>query len=194
MFLEFLHDRTTHHLDNQYMLGPALLVAPVFTPSEDEYEYYIPAGRWTYFWSEGTRTVNGPVWLKERVPIDEIPLWIRPGSVLCLGPKGTGRPDYDFGKDIEVQLYHIPDNQSVLQDIPANSGTEAQGKVKVERKNGSITFEVVEGTCSVNTLKIVDTSVNIGDVTGGIKASAVGNDVTEIKLNAGSSKVVCQLV
>lgn len=48
------------------MLGPSLLVAPVFVDVKEESEYYIPAGRWTSFFHP-ERTVQGPVWIKEVV-------------------------------------------------------------------------------------------------------------------------------
>ncbi|KAJ3515567.1 hypothetical protein NLJ89_g1674 [Agrocybe chaxingu] len=62
MFLEFLDDRTTHYLDRQFMLGPNLLVAPVFVPLNEETEYYLPAGRWTSFFHP-ERTIDGPKWV-----------------------------------------------------------------------------------------------------------------------------------
>jgi alpha-glucosidase (family GH31 glycosyl hydrolase) len=51
---------------SRYMLGPSLLVAPVFVVAEEETEYYIPAGRWTSFFHP-ERTVQGPLWIKEIV-------------------------------------------------------------------------------------------------------------------------------
>ena len=104
MVLEFPDDRTTHYLDRQYMLGPSLLVAPVFVPLGETSEYYLPQGRWTSFFHP-ERTLVGPTWVKEVVPIDEIPVWVRPGSVLCLGPSNMGRPDYNLSQDLEVQVY-----------------------------------------------------------------------------------------
>ena len=46
MVLAFPDDPTAAYLDRQYLLGPDLLVAPVFTESGDV-ELYLPAGTWT---------------------------------------------------------------------------------------------------------------------------------------------------
>ncbi|KAG8938339.1 hypothetical protein FRC04_009029 [Tulasnella sp. 424] len=43
--LEFPADRTTLHLDQQFMFGRSLLVAPVFTTDDRDTEYYVPAGK-----------------------------------------------------------------------------------------------------------------------------------------------------
>lgn len=153
MFLEFPDDRTTHHLDRQYMFGPSLLIAPVFVPEGEELEYYIPAGRWTSFFYPD-RYVDGPIWMREVVPIDEIPVWVRPGSVLCLGPSGMGRPDYDYSVNVEVQAYEIAQGQTVTVEVPSGRGDEIVGYVKaISGYNGKV--DVVAG--------------------GGVQASAVQN-------------------
>ena len=46
MVFEFMNDPAVPYLDQQYMLGDALLVAPVFR--EDKVaQYYLPEGTWT---------------------------------------------------------------------------------------------------------------------------------------------------
>ena len=50
MVLEFTEDRTCHYVDKQYMLGDSLLVAPIFN-EESLADYYLPAGRWTDFFT-----------------------------------------------------------------------------------------------------------------------------------------------
>lgn len=149
MFLEFPEDRTTHYLDRQYMFGPNLLVSPVFVPEGEEHEYYLPAGTWTsYFHPE--RTVVGPTWVKEVVPIDEIPVWVRPGSVLCLGPAGVGRPDYEYAKEIEVQVYELAEGQVVQAAVPIGKGKKTAGVIKVEKKESEVYVSVVEGQVALS--------------------------------------------
>ncbi|KAF9448364.1 glycoside hydrolase family 31 protein [Macrolepiota fuliginosa MF-IS2] len=149
MFLEFPEDRTTHHLDRQYMLGPSILVAPVFVPLGEESEYYLPAGKWTNFWDR-ERVVQGPKWIKEHVPIHEIPVWVREGTVLLLGPKGKGKPDYKYTENLDVQVYEFDaaGKEMIDVDIPSGRGTELAGRVKVTKgspgvNNGSPTVEII---------------------------------------------------
>jgi alpha-D-xyloside xylohydrolase len=73
MVLEFPHDRACETLDMQYMLGPALLVAPIFN-SEGEVEYYLPAGEWRNLLTG--ESVNGPSWRKEKHGYLSLPLWV----------------------------------------------------------------------------------------------------------------------
>jgi len=136
-FLEFPEDRTTYQLDQQYMLGSSLLVAPVFGNATYEHEYYLPAGKWTSFWDD-SRVVEGPRWVREKVPYDEVPVWVREGSVLVLGPKGAAKPDYDYLESGTIKVYDGPfDKLEVV--IPRGKGKEVASTVTVIRsKEGKI--------------------------------------------------------
>jgi alpha-glucosidase (family GH31 glycosyl hydrolase) len=122
------------------MLGPSLLVAPVFVPEGEESEYYLPAGRWTSFFHP-ERVIQGPVWVKEVVPLDEVPVWVRGGSVLVLGPAGIGRPDYNLGQRVEVRAYELDEDQAVTVDVPAGEGLKITGTVTVQKKSGEVLVE-----------------------------------------------------
>jgi alpha-D-xyloside xylohydrolase len=89
MQLEFPDDPAVAYLDRQYLLGPSLLVAPVFSTT-GEVEYYLPAGRWTnWFTNEG---VEGGGWRREVHGFDTVPLWVREGAVIpIVGDDGSLR-------------------------------------------------------------------------------------------------------
>jgi alpha-D-xyloside xylohydrolase len=79
MFLEFPDDQSCAYLDRQYMLGPDLLVAPVF--SEDgEVSYYLPEGEWKQLLTG--ETVQGGRWISEKHGYLSMPLLVRPGKEL----------------------------------------------------------------------------------------------------------------
>ncbi|KAF9264893.1 alpha-glucosidase [Marasmius fiardii PR-910] len=153
MFLEFPEDRTTHHLDRQYMFGPSLLVAPVFTPQSEETEYYIPKGKWTYYWNP-SRTVEGPVWVKERVPIDEIPIWIRPGTALARGPRGVRRPDYKYGDKLDITVFGVEEGEKREIRVPMEDGEGYVGTIEVERKGNELKVKVSEGSVDIANVQL----------------------------------------
>lgn len=72
MVLEFPTDPTCRYLDTQYMLGSALLVAPVFSPAGDV-TYYLPPGEWRNLLTG--KIANGG-WRKERHDYFSLPLWV----------------------------------------------------------------------------------------------------------------------
>jgi alpha-D-xyloside xylohydrolase len=80
MVLEFPDDPACTYLDRQYMLGPDLLVAPVFD-ADGDVAYYVPAGRWTRL-LDG-EAVEGPGWRRERHGMTSLPLLVRPGAAIA---------------------------------------------------------------------------------------------------------------
>jgi alpha-D-xyloside xylohydrolase len=86
MLLEFPEDPSVEHLDRQYMLGDSLLVAPVFSAAGDV-SYYLPSGRW-YSVLTG-EAVEGGRWVQETHEYTSVPLMLRPGGVVPLGPSGA---------------------------------------------------------------------------------------------------------
>ena len=103
MLLEFPADPTCQFLDRQYMLGEALLVAPVFN-AEGTAQYYLPAGEWTNFWTHERRP--GGAWITEKVDYLTVPLWVRENAIVPMGPVAQApfRSSFD---DLTLCLYNL---------------------------------------------------------------------------------------
>ncbi|MGW0968677.1 alpha-xylosidase [Streptomyces sp. NPDC002516] len=103
MVLEFPDDPGCAHLERQYMLGPDLLVAPVFS-DEGDVSYYVPEGVWTPYL--GGEPVTGPRWVRERHGFLSVPLLVRPGAVIPVGAVDD-RPDYDHADGVTLRAYGL---------------------------------------------------------------------------------------
>ena len=77
-------DPTTHHVDDEYFLGPDLLVAPMFK-SRGSREIYLPDGGWYDYWTE--RRFDGPRWIDYDAELETLPLFVRSGAVIPMGPE-----------------------------------------------------------------------------------------------------------
>ena len=102
MVLEFPDDRAVAYLDRQYMLGSSLLVAPVFTES-GEVEFYLPAGRWTNWWTGEVVESHG-VWRREAARIRHRAA-LRARGHAAAGGRRVDRPDYDYLDGLELRVY-----------------------------------------------------------------------------------------
>jgi alpha-D-xyloside xylohydrolase len=86
LVMDFPSDREALRQRYEFMFGKDLLVAPVTSASVTTANVYLPAadGGWYDFWTEkhlpGARTVE------TSAPLDTIPLFVRAGSILPLGP------------------------------------------------------------------------------------------------------------
>jgi alpha-D-xyloside xylohydrolase len=82
--LDFPADPKVAQIADEYMLGPAFLVAPVTEQGATSRQVYLPAGAdWTNFWT-GEKLKGGQE-VAVAAPIDTIPLFVRAGSIVPLG-------------------------------------------------------------------------------------------------------------
>jgi alpha-D-xyloside xylohydrolase len=84
LFMDFGDDPKTADIGDEYMFGPALLVAPVTEQGRTSRQVYLPAGTdWYNFWTN--ERMHGGQTITVDAPIDTIPLFVRAGSILPLG-------------------------------------------------------------------------------------------------------------
>jgi alpha-D-xyloside xylohydrolase len=84
LFYDHPNDPTTWHVDDEYLLGPDLLVAPMFEPSGRR-RIYLPAGGWYDFWTD--QRFDGTRWITYDAQLETLPLFVRAGAVIPLGPE-----------------------------------------------------------------------------------------------------------
>ncbi len=74
-------------IDDAFLCGDALLVAPVGEPGADKRAVTLPGGEWYDFWSN--RLHAGHTTFEQYAPLETLPLFARAGSVLTLGESGA---------------------------------------------------------------------------------------------------------
>jgi alpha-D-xyloside xylohydrolase len=84
LVMDFREDVRAQNIGDQFLFGPAILVSPVTEPGGATRRLYLPSAKWYDFWTgattQGGRTLDAPS------PIDRMPLYVRAGSILPLGP------------------------------------------------------------------------------------------------------------
>jgi alpha-D-xyloside xylohydrolase len=84
LFMDFGADPKVADIRDEYMFGPALLVAPVVEQGATTREVYLPAGTdWYNYWTN--ERLHGGQTVTVKAPIDTIPLFVRAGSILPMG-------------------------------------------------------------------------------------------------------------
>jgi hypothetical protein len=72
-------DQTALMVDDQFLLGDLLLVAPILNPGQHSRNIYLPEGRWRDRWDD--TVFSGPHWLDNyAAPLDTLPLFERLGQ------------------------------------------------------------------------------------------------------------------
>ena len=111
--MDFRTDVRADNIGDQFMYGPAFLVSPVTEPAATTRQLYLPQAKWYDFWTgtsvEGGRMIDAPTTL------DRLPLYVRAGSILPLGPAeewSTEKPE----DPIELRIYRGSDGDFTLYE------------------------------------------------------------------------------
>jgi len=113
LIMDFRTDEHSATISDQFMFGPAFLVNPVTDPGVDSRRVYLPKAKWHDFWRgssvEGSRMVDASA------PIDKLPLFVRAGSLVPMGPEkewSTEKPE----DPIELRVYRGADGDFTLYE------------------------------------------------------------------------------
>jgi alpha-D-xyloside xylohydrolase len=113
LVMDFPADRRAWNVADQYLFGPAFLVAPVTEFRARQRDVYLPAGALWYDFHTG-RTSEGGQTVRADAPYERMPLFVRAGSIVPVGPaiqhtnEGQGAPVTLFvytGADGSFSLY-----------------------------------------------------------------------------------------
>ncbi len=103
MMLEFPAQASLREVDDQYMLGDALLAAPVLESGARSRRVAFPPGDWYDFWSgEGH---HGPEDVVCPAPLERLPLFVRGGALLPMGPPLGSIPDSHVFDELSLHAW-----------------------------------------------------------------------------------------
>lgn len=146
LILENQYDDVAVDIDDQYLFGPNLLVAPVLEPGATQRSVYLPRGTW-YDWHTG-ESLAGQRFLAADAPLDRIPLYARAGSVV---PMWSEAPLTTAGyrpEEIELHVFAPVEDgeyESFLQEddgqsLAATHGVHLRTRFVVTKNGSAITL------------------------------------------------------
>ena len=117
LVMDFREDVKAQNVGDQFMFGPALLVNPVTEPGAKERHLYLPKAKWYDFWTGGATRVarDGGAFVDAPAPIDRLPLFVRAGSIIPLGPQEE-YSDQKPADPIELRVYSGADGSFTLYE------------------------------------------------------------------------------
>ncbi|MCU1266936.1 MAG: Alpha-glucosidase [Acidobacteria bacterium] len=85
LVLNYQDDANTYNLDDEFMIGADLLVAPIVKPDVTQRLVYLPKGVWYDYWT--SRKYDGGSMIRIDAPLETVPMFVRGGAILPLGPE-----------------------------------------------------------------------------------------------------------
>ncbi|MFY9855603.1 MAG: TIM-barrel domain-containing protein [Terracidiphilus sp.] len=149
LLMDWRTDEKVRDIGDQFMFGPSILVNPVTTEgATSRFLYLPPAAGWYDFWTgeklDGGKRILAPA------PLDRIPLYIRAGAIIPMGPEieyAGEKPD----APIELRIYRGADGSFSLYEDEGDSyayekGTHAITPIRWDDATGTLTIGARQGT------------------------------------------------
>ncbi|WEK34498.1 MAG: glycoside hydrolase family 31 protein [Candidatus Pseudobacter hemicellulosilyticus] len=123
--MDFAADTATHAIDNEFLYGSALLVAPVTSYGAQQQSVYLPAGsNWFDFWTgeklAGGRTINAPT------PLEQLPLYVKAGAILPWAAVVQYAEEKRWD-NLEIRVYPGADGKFILYEDENNGYNYEKG-------------------------------------------------------------------
>ena len=97
------HDRQVWHIDDEYYFGTDFLVCPVINGLSRR-DIYLPEGLWVNFFT-GERLQGARWYYDMEVPLDQMPVFVRPGAMIKLYPDDVdSTDDMDLSKAVTIEI------------------------------------------------------------------------------------------
>jgi alpha-D-xyloside xylohydrolase len=113
LVMDFRNDVRAQNIGDQFMFGPDILVNPVSEEGAVTRHLYLPPAKWYDFWNG--QQYGGPAELDAPAPLSRIPLYVRAGSIIPMGPYiqwSTEKP----ADPIELRVYPGADGDFTLYE------------------------------------------------------------------------------
>jgi alpha-D-xyloside xylohydrolase len=113
LVMDWRNDVEAQNTGDEYLFGPAILVAPVTQHGATSRQVYLPKAKWYDFWTgekiEGEKRIN------TEAPLSKLPLFVRAGSIIPFGPSiewSTQKP----ADPIELRIYPGADGDFIFYE------------------------------------------------------------------------------
>jgi alpha-D-xyloside xylohydrolase len=126
LYMDFRHDEQVLDIADQYMYGPMFLVCPVTDYKARNRAVYLPADTMWYDFHTGVQYTGGQR-IVSNAPVTDMPLYIKAGSILPLGPD-IQYTDEKAADPIELRIYAGQDGSFTLYEDEGTNNNYLKGK------------------------------------------------------------------
>lgn len=125
LVMDFASDKQALNINDEYMFGKSILVSPVtegmyssnmqenFSTAKSR-NLYLPEGtEWIDFWTGDT--IKGGQTVSKETPIDIMPLYVKAGSIIPIGPKVQYAEEKKWD-NLQIRIYEGADGEFTLYE------------------------------------------------------------------------------
>ena len=108
LYLEYPEDRNVRHIDDEYLFGDSLLIAPVLKPLSKcrHRDLYLPKGTWFDYFSK-EKIASAGQWIRREVTLSTLPIYVKEGAVIRYCSADTNLKD-GMGSIVKTENWTLP--------------------------------------------------------------------------------------
>lgn len=144
LIMDFQNDKNALDINDEFMFGKSLLICPVtnsmYSKNDVEdfsviktHSLYLPNGtNWIDFWT-GEKFVGGQT-IDKKTPLDIIPIFVKAGSILPLGPEVQYATEKKWD-NLEIRIFEGADGNFTLYEDENDNYNYEKGKFSIIKFN-----------------------------------------------------------
>lgn len=152
MFYDHQHDVNTYNQGFEFMLGPSILIAPIYEPSQTTRKVYLPSKTSWYHYQTGRyfESQGQDVAVPSTLEDEASPFFVKAGSMMC------------FGK-VMSNVHSSPDNERRVQIFPEKGASERKTFVLYEDDGDTLYHETGGAFAEIHVwMETSDTEILVG--------------------------------
>lgn len=116
------NDSMSYKVDDEYMWGRKILVAPVYVKGAKQRGIYLPAGTW-YQWNDNRKINGNSVFLKDNIDLSAIPVFVKGGSMIPLLPSSVRLRNTSEYSTSKIEWHYYADSVNSNAELFDDDGT-----------------------------------------------------------------------
>ena len=182
LFADFGNDKRTYNIDDEFLFGKSLLIAPVTEAQQKTKVVYLPQGaNWYDFWTN--EVIEGGQEIERETPMNIIPLYVKAGTILPMAQKVQYAAEKNWD-NLELLIYSGADAEFTLyEDENDNYNYEkgAYSTIKMTWNNEEKTLTIGKREGSFNGM-LETRTFNIQLITGDTKEVTYNGNEIKVKI------------
>ena len=129
LVIDYPHDRNVWHIDDQYLFGDSMLIAPILASLEESTQrtLYLPAGIWIDYWNKEVINSRGE-WIERPIDLETMPIYVKAGSIIPYGADKESTNN-EIGAIVRLEVFRGASNALCYDDGVSSFHASFDGEV-----------------------------------------------------------------
>jgi len=144
--IEFPEEPNIETIDDQYMIGNDIMVAPIINPGQTTRDLYLPAGNW-FDWYDPAILHEGRSFITVDAPVEHLPIFVREGALIPCYEKRIQHLKEPCPEEIVLKIFPGDSERTLVIDEEERCNTIRYrcqgGEYNLETSNDKVVFKVI---------------------------------------------------